>query len=221
VTLQKGIWMITQRIRNFKLGALHRTQATASAGLALLMTFAQDIGLGKELERKFSHLKQRRRGYSVSAKILSLLPMIIKGGDRLTDLDFLEADPGLLNLMRMPSVPRPNTMADLAHKFRRRDIQALAEMGLRLGVRALAAAVFFQLQLLAYNLVQVFKVVHREPPWWVWRMKQLRYRLLNIAGVVVRHARTTVLRLSIHDRHFETFRNVFQKLNTRPVDLRL
>jgi hypothetical protein len=85
----------------------------------------------------------------------------------------------------------------------------------------LAAAVFFQLQLLAYNLVQVFKVVHLEPPWWVLRMKQLRYRLLNIAGVVVRHARTTVLRLSIHYRHFETFRNVFQKLNTRPVDLRL
>ena len=40
--------MISQRIRNFKLGTLHRTQVTGSAGMALLLTFAQDLGLGKE-----------------------------------------------------------------------------------------------------------------------------------------------------------------------------
>ena len=102
------------------------------------MTFAQDIGLGKELDRTFSHLKQRRRGYSVSAKILAFLQMIIKGGDRLNDIDVLRADPGLLSLMRMPSVPRPKTIADLARKFRRRDVHRLAEIGMRLGVRALS-----------------------------------------------------------------------------------
>jgi len=31
--------MIRQNIQNFKLGSLHRTKATASSGLALLMTF--------------------------------------------------------------------------------------------------------------------------------------------------------------------------------------
>jgi len=410
------------------------------------MTFAQDIGLGKELDRTFSHLKQRRRGYSVSAKILAFLQMIIKGGDRLNDIDVLRADPGLLSLMRMPSVPRPNTIADLARKFRRRDVHRLAEIGMRLGVRALskhkprrlildidstliesdmkiaqkthkgfrdfnpllgmvrggglnlaafsvfrlgneapqehnislvrknirylkahlpacpiyvrsdsagynyrlmrtcdeaevgfviagrateaippiiqsikhwktlrgsggkeeigeavhfvgpekkgaayslivvrrqhdqkalfpefeysyriyltntlwsatkvvrfylqrgdaenvirelkegfgidhilaeellAAAVFFQLQLLAYNLVQIFKTEYLDRSSWVLRMKQLRYRLLNIVGVVVRHARKTVLRLSIQYRHFETFRAVFQKLNIRQAELRL
>ena len=48
MALQKGDLMISQRIRNFKLGTLHRTQVTGSAGMALLLTFAQDLGLGKE-----------------------------------------------------------------------------------------------------------------------------------------------------------------------------
>jgi len=68
------------------------------------MTFAQDISLGKHLDRCFSHLKRRQRGYSVSAKVLSFLQMIIKGGDRLSDIDLLRADPGLLALLRMEGV---------------------------------------------------------------------------------------------------------------------
>ena len=131
--------MIRQNIQNFKLGSLHRTKATASSGLALLMTFAKDIGLGKQLDVCFSHLKRRQRGYSVSAKVLSFLQMIIKGGDRLSDIDLLRADPGLLSLLRMEGVPRPNTLADLARRFRRRDVHRLAECGMMLAVRALRA----------------------------------------------------------------------------------
>jgi len=85
--------MIRQNIQNFKLGSLHRTKATASSGLALLMTFAKDIGLVKQLDRSFSHLKLRQRGYSISAKVMSFLQMLIKGGDRLSDIDILRADP--------------------------------------------------------------------------------------------------------------------------------
>jgi len=438
--------MIRQDIQNFKLGSLHRTKATASSGLALLMTFAKDIGLGKQLDLCFSHLKRRERGYSVSAKVLSFLQMIIKGGDRLSDIDLLRADPGLLALLRMEGVPRPNTLADLARRFRRRDIHRLAECTMRLAVRAfrarkvrrvildldstlvesgvriaertyegfrgfnpllgmlraggmslaafsvfrpgnaapqshnlslvrkihrylrkhlpwvqvllrsdsagynhrlmgycnqegvefviagreseaifqiiqgirhwerlrggrgneqvgealhfvgpekegavyrlivvrkredqralfpefeysyrlyitntdwsphkvvrfyrkradaenlirelkqgyaldhilsedfLANAVFFQLELLAYNLVEVFKYVHLNRSWWRLRIKQLRYRLINIAGVVARHARRTVLRLSVHYRYAETFRRIFQLLQVAPLELRL
>jgi hypothetical protein len=438
--------MIRQNIQNFKLGSLQRTKVTASSGLALLMTFAKDIGLGKQLDLRFSHLKLRQRGYSVSAKVLSFLQMIIKGGDRLSDIDLLRADPGLLALLRMEGVPRPNTLADLARRFQRRDIHRLAECGMRLAVRALrsrkvrrvildidstlvesgvriaertyegfrgfnpllgmlrgggmslaafsvfrpgnappqshnlslvrkihryllkhlpqvqvllrsdsagynhrlmrycdqegmgfviagreseaifqiiqgirhwerlrggrgneevgeglhfvgpekegavyrlivvrkrneqralfpefeytyrlyltntdwsrhkvvrfyrkrgnaenvirelkegyaadhilseeflANAVFFQLQLLAYNLVELFKYAHLDRSWWRLRIKQLRYRLLNIAGVVARHARRTVLRLSVHYRYVETFRRIFQLLQVAPVELRL
>ncbi|MDH7514168.1 MAG: transposase, partial [Clostridiales bacterium] len=131
--------MIRQNIQNFKLGSLHRTKATASSGLALLMIFAKDIGLGKRLDLCFSHLKRRQRGYSVSAKVMSFLQMIIKGGDRLSDIDLLRADPGLLSLLRMEGVPRPNTLSDLARRFRGRDVHRLAEFPMRLAVRALRA----------------------------------------------------------------------------------
>jgi len=130
--------MIRQNIQNFKLGTLRRTKVTASCGLALLMTFAKDIGLAKQLDCCFSHLKRRRRGYSVSAKVLVFLKMIIKGGDRLHDVGTRRVDPGLLSLMRMERVPRPNTLSDLAHKFQQRDIHRLAEIGMRLGVQAIA-----------------------------------------------------------------------------------
>jgi len=438
--------MIRRNIQNFKLGTLRRTKVTASCGLALLMSFAKDIGLGKQLEFCFSHLKRRNRGYSVSAKILSFLQMIIKGGDCLSDIDLLRADPGLLALLRMEGVPRPNTLAELSRQFRQRDIHRLAECGMRIAVRALrlrklrrvvldidstlvesgvriaertyegfrgfnpllgmlrgggmslaafsvfrpgnvapqshnlslvrkihhylrqhlpqvelllrsdsagynqrlmgycdreaigfviagreselifqiiqgiahwkrlrggrqeeevgeaihfvgpekegaayrlivirkrndqkalfrefeytyrlyitntdwsphkvvrfyrkranaenligelkegyaldhilsedflANAVFFQLQLLAYNLVELFKYAHLERSWWRLRIKQLRFRLINIAGVIARHARRTVLRLSIHYRYIDVFRRVFQLLQVSSVELRL
>jgi hypothetical protein len=85
----------------------------------------------------------------------------------------------------------------------------------------LANAVFFQLQLLVYNLVEVFKYAHLDSSWWRLRIKQLRYRLINIAGVVVRHARGTVIRLSVHYRYGETFRRIYQLLQVVPVELRL
>lgn len=61
--------------------------------------FAKDIGWGKQLDPCFSHLKRRQCGYSVSAQVLSFLQMIIKGGDRLSDIDLLQADQVLLSLL--------------------------------------------------------------------------------------------------------------------------
>ncbi|MBP8601005.1 MAG: transposase [Candidatus Saccharicenans sp.] len=131
--------MIRQEVENFKLGSLHRAKVSASSGLVLLMTFAKDIGLAKQLDRCFSHLKRRQRGYCVSAKILSFLEMIIKGGDRLSDIDVLRSDPGLMSLLRLEGVPRPNTLSDLARRFSLRDIHRLAEWTMRLAVRAFRA----------------------------------------------------------------------------------
>jgi hypothetical protein len=62
--------------------------------------------------------------------------MIIKGGDRLSDIDILRSDPGLLSLLRTEAVPRPNTLSELAHRFSRQDINLLAECTMRLAVRA-------------------------------------------------------------------------------------
>ena len=89
--------MIGQKVKNFNLGSLKKTKVTASSGLILLMSFAKEIGLAAELEKRLSHLKKRKRGYCVSEKILSFVEMLIKGGRRLNDIDILSSDPGLLD----------------------------------------------------------------------------------------------------------------------------
>jgi len=44
---------------------------------------------------------------------MSFMQIIIKGGDRFSNIiDVLHADLGLLSLLRMGEVPRPNTLAD-------------------------------------------------------------------------------------------------------------
>jgi hypothetical protein len=94
--------------------------------------FAKDIGLIEALERVLSHLEKRRRGYTVSEKILSFVQMLIKGGNRLSDIDVLRSDPGLQDMLMIEHFPRPNTIEDLARKFRGKDINRLAEVVMRL-----------------------------------------------------------------------------------------
>jgi hypothetical protein len=59
-----------------------------------------------------------------------------------------------------------------------------------------ANAAYFQTALLAYNLARTFKRVALPEGWQSFAIKKLRFRLLCHAGVVVRHARRLILRLS-------------------------
>ena len=124
--------MLQQRVKNFNLGLLKKTKVTASSGLILIMSFAKEIGLIDELEKKLSHLKKRKRGYCVSEKILSFLQMLIKGGGRLNDIDILSSDPGLLDILSIDRFPRANTIGDLAKRFTLRDINEMSGIIMKL-----------------------------------------------------------------------------------------
>ncbi len=124
--------MICQKVKNFNLGSLNKTKVTASSGLILIMSFAKEIGLAAELEKRLSHLKKRKRGYCVSEKILSFVEMLIKGGRRLNDIDILSSDPGLLDILGIDKFPKANTLGDLARRFTRRDINNLADIVMKL-----------------------------------------------------------------------------------------
>lgn len=124
--------MIKQKSKNFNLGVLKKTKVTASSGLLLILKFAEEIGLFKGIEERFSHLKQRDSGYSVSQMIMSMLGMFIKGGDRLNDINILSSDPGLLDILRISKLPNANTLGGFARKFSQRDIFNLAELSMKL-----------------------------------------------------------------------------------------
>ena len=59
-----------------------------------------------------------------------------------------------------------------------------------------ANAAFFQIGLLAYNLVQTFKHCALPESWRKFGIKNLRFRLLCQAAIVVNHARRLVMKLS-------------------------
>ena len=59
----------------------------------------------------------------------------------------------------------------------------------------LANAAYFETNLLAYNLVQLYKQVVLPAGWQQCTIKTLRLRLLNIGAVVVRHARELLLKV--------------------------
>jgi hypothetical protein len=127
--------IISQKSKNFNIGILKRTKVTASSGLMLILKFAEEIGVMKELEKEFSHLKQRERGFSVSQLMMAFLAMFIKGGDRLSDINILSSDPGLTDVFRLHKFPNANTLGGFGRKFTRRDISNLSELVMRLSSR--------------------------------------------------------------------------------------
>lgn len=70
-----------------------------------------------------------------------------------------------------------------------------------------ANAAFFQIGLLAYNLVQTFKRFALPEGWKKFCIKNLRFRLLCQAARVVRHAGYLVMKLSAAFPFFEVFEN--------------
>jgi hypothetical protein len=71
----------------------------------------------------------------------------------------------------------------------------------------LANAAYFQIVLLAHNLVQTFKRFALPQSWRTFCIKNLRFRLLCQAAIVVRHARRLILKLPEAFPFFREFEN--------------
>ncbi|MFH1680521.1 MAG: IS1380 family transposase [Candidatus Eisenbacteria bacterium] len=69
-----------------------------------------------------------------------------------------------------------------------------------------ANAAYFQIGILAHNLVQALKLLTLPRSWERLRIKALRFRLLGVAGLVTRHARSLRLKLPSSYPHFLLFR---------------
>ncbi len=68
-----------------------------------------------------------------------------------------------------------------------------------------ANAAYAQICLLAYNLVSLFKNAALPDDWLSYRIKNLRFRLLCQAAIIVKHARKTILKLYESFPFFEVF----------------
>jgi hypothetical protein len=78
-----------------------------------------------------------------------------------------------------------------------------------------ADAVYFEIGVLAHNLTVAVKRLVLGGEWVRRTIASLRWRLIQIAGKVVRHGRQLILRVS--KSHFELFRTVRQRLALLPA----
>ncbi len=68
-----------------------------------------------------------------------------------------------------------------------------------------ANAAYAQICVLAYNLVSLFKRAALPTDWAAYRIKNLRFRLLCAAALVVKHARNTIIKLHKNFTFFDVF----------------
>ncbi len=72
-------------------------------------------------------------------------------------------------------------------------------------------AAYLEIVALAYNLVGALKVLSLPAAWRSWTIKTLRFRLLHIAAIWVRHARQCVLKLKAPAALIALFRRVLEQ----------
>lgn len=125
--------MIAQQIPLFKIKK-GKLQVSSFCGLPLVYHIAHWLGIPEKLERALS-LKRRRRGYSVCHLLMSLVLLIIGGGERLDDIRLLKADPALKALTDLKAIPDATTLGRLLRRFKRPDLASLARISSRLATR--------------------------------------------------------------------------------------
>jgi hypothetical protein len=78
--------------------------------------------------------------------------------------------------------------------------------------RFFANAAWWRLNCLCYNVISVMKRKALPPTFWPARMKALRFHLIGVAGKVVSHARSTILKLTEGYRSLIPYREARSQL---------
>jgi len=114
-----------------------RTGSTALAGLPLLAQLAESMGIIAMLDEHLHFLKRRRRGYSVWQVVLSLMLLLIAGGESLTDIHLLQADHSLRRLLGFARLPAATTLGSFLNRCTRRALLILGKVNARLALKSL------------------------------------------------------------------------------------
>lgn len=125
--------MIAQQVPLFKIKR-SKLHISSFCGLPLIYHISHWLGIPEKLDRALL-LKKRRRGYSVSHLLMSLILLLIGGGERLDDIRLLRKDPALKALTDLNSMPDPTTLGRLLRRFKKPDLTCLARISTKLATR--------------------------------------------------------------------------------------
>lgn len=80
---------------------------------------------------------------------------------------------------------------------------------------------YFTVGLLAYNLLQLLKLISLPEEYHNKTVRTLRYQLLKLAGKLVLHARYVILQIAAPLKNIELFMEAYLRLKLAPLPLRL
>jgi hypothetical protein len=107
--------MKKQGVLPYVIEILKRSDAiTAWAGLPLVVETMRALGLDR-LIQKFVHVRKRKRGFSETKKVETIVQLMSAGGECVDDVEILKADPGLQRLQG--DFPGPDALLDFLYQF--------------------------------------------------------------------------------------------------------
>jgi len=78
--------------------------------------------------------------------------------------------------------------------------------------KSYANAVFFRIGVVAYNLFTGFKKIAFPESWKKHSIRTIRWKLINIAGKIVKHARQLILKVYEDKNLLRTFEDIRMKI---------
>lgn len=82
-----------------------------------------------------------------------------------------------------------------------------------------ANCLYFTIGLLAYNLLQLLKLIGLPEEYHNKTVRTLRYQLLKLAGKLVYHARYIILQIAAPIKNIQLFRQAYYRLHLTPLPL--
>lgn len=84
-----------------------------------------------------------------------------------------------------------------------------------------ANMLYFTIGLVAYNLLQLLKLIGLPEEYHTKTVRTLRYQLLKLAGKLVYHARYMILQIAAPVKNIQIFTEAYYRLHLSPLPLRL
>ena len=126
--------MIVENLQNFKIKRTKNKSMTTYPGAALIGSLYESMGLRKKMDREL-RLKKRERGYSVSEYTLSLIGMIVAGGESLEDISMFDGDEGTRKLFGAERLPAANSLGEFLRRFESSLLIKLADYNTMLALK--------------------------------------------------------------------------------------
>ncbi|PJA98686.1 MAG: hypothetical protein CO128_06045 [Ignavibacteriales bacterium CG_4_9_14_3_um_filter_30_11] len=82
-----------------------------------------------------------------------------------------------------------------------------------------ANCLYFTIGVLAYNLLQLLKLIGLSEEYHTKTVKTLRYQLIKLAGKVVTHARYRILQIAAPLKNIELYSKAYYRIRYGPLPI--